>query len=153
MLNQIFTAFGITAVLCWGVASFCSIKKKEKGAVVFQTVGVLLIGMLLSCLWITLERPPFKTMGETRIWYSFFLAILGGVTYWRLRMGYLLALTNLLAAVFVVITICKPEIQSQVLMPALQSGWFVPHVAVYMFAYAVVGFAVILSFLENRKSA
>jgi ABC-type transport system involved in cytochrome c biogenesis permease subunit len=63
-------------------------------------------------------------------------------------MSRLLTFTNLLASVFVIITICKPELQLQVLMPALQSVWFIPHVAVYMFAYAVIGCAFVLAILE-----
>jgi len=34
------------------------------------------------------------------------------------------------------------------LMPALQSVWFIPHVAVYMFGYAVIGCAFILGIWE-----
>jgi len=140
--------FGIISVLCWILASYFSIMNNEKRVTIFQTIGVLLFGLLITWLWLTLQRPPFKTMGETRIWYSFFLSLIGGFTYLRWRMGYLLTFTNLLASVFVIITICKPEIQSQVLMPALQSVWFIPHVAVYMFAYAVIGCAFILGILE-----
>ena len=139
---------GIIPVLCWILASYFSIKNNEKRAIIFQTMGVLLFGLLIVWLWIMLQRPPFKTMGETRIWYSFFLSLIGGITYLRRRMGFLLTFTNLPATVFVVITICKPEIQSQALMPALQSVWFIPHVAIYMFGYAVIGCAVILEILD-----
>ena len=50
-----------------------------------------------------------------------------------------------MATVFVVINILKPEIHDQSLMPALQSVWFVPHVAVYMFSYALLGCATLLA--------
>ena len=30
-------------------------------------------GTFISLLWHSLERPPLRTMGETRLWYSFFL--------------------------------------------------------------------------------
>jgi ABC-type transport system involved in cytochrome c biogenesis permease subunit len=140
--------FLYTSLFCWFFASFFSIKKKESRALLFQTFGILLLSVFIAILWISLHRPPFKTMGETRIWYSFFLAVMGGVTYWRWRMEVLLTFTNVLATVFVIINICKPEIQSQALMPALQSVWFIPHVAVYMFGYAAIGCAVILGILE-----
>ena len=39
----------------------------------------------------------------------------------------------------------KPEIHDQTLMPALQSGWFIPHVSVYMFSYALMGCATLLA--------
>jgi len=147
-MNFIFAIFGIVSLLCWLFASFFSIKIKVKQTLLFQNIGILLFGLLIVWLWVTLQRPLFKTMGETRIWYSFFLSILGSVTYWRWKMGYLLTFTNLLSSVFVIITICKPEVQSQVLMPALQSVWFIPHVATYMFAYAAIGCATVLAILE-----
>jgi ABC-type transport system involved in cytochrome c biogenesis permease subunit len=146
--------FGLIFIFCLAVASFLAIKKREKNALLFQVLGVFLFGVFIIVTWITLQRPPFKTMGETRIWYSFFLAIMGGVTYWRWGMSYLLTFVNLLASVFVVINICKLELQSQVLMPALQSVYFIPHVAIYMFAYAVIGCAFVLGILEllSRRS-
>ncbi|MDR2972459.1 MAG: cytochrome c biogenesis protein CcsA [Bacteroidales bacterium] len=143
-----FTVFLIISTFCWLLASFFSMKKKENRALFFQTLGVILFAVFIAWLWIALQRPPFKTMGETRIWYSFFLALMGGVTYWRWKMGLLITFTNLLASVFVIITICKPEIQSQVLMPALQSVWFIPHVAVYMFGYAAIGCAFVLGIVD-----
>jgi ABC-type transport system involved in cytochrome c biogenesis permease subunit len=130
------------------IASFFALKKREKNALVFQWLGIVSFGVLIIVIWLTLQRPPFKTMGETRMWYSFFLAMMSGITYWRWRNEILLVFVNLLASVFIVINICKPEIQSQVLMPVLQSILFIPHVAIYMFAYAVVGCAFILGVLE-----
>ena len=53
--------------------------------------------------------------------------------------------STMLAGVFVVINIVKPEIHDQTLMPALQSVWFVPHVSVYMFSYSLLGCATLLS--------
>jgi len=140
--------FGLTIIFCLAAASFWAVKKKEKRALFFQISGILIFSVFIIVIWLTLQRPPFKTMGETRIWYSFFLAILSAVTYWRWRMSYLLTFVNTLASVFVVINICRPELQSQVLMPALQSIWFIPHVAIYMFAYAVIGCAFVLGILE-----
>ena len=43
------------------------------------------------------------------------------------------------------INILKPEIHDQTLMPALQSVWFVPHVSIYIFSYALLGCATLLS--------
>ena len=51
----------------------------------------------------------------------------------------------LLATVFVIINLMKPEIHDQSLMPALQSIWFIPHVTVYMFSYSVLGCAFIIA--------
>ncbi|MCL2436175.1 MAG: cytochrome c biogenesis protein CcsA [Lentimicrobiaceae bacterium] len=147
-----FSLFGSLSILCWVMASFFAIKHKERSALFFQIFGMLIFAIFIAIVWIMLQRPPFKTMGETRIWYSFFLSVMGGVTYWRWKMGYLLTFTNLLAIVFVLLTIFKPELQSKVLMPALQSVWFIPHVVVYMFGYAVIGCGVVLGVLEFFRS-
>lgn len=82
-----------------------------------------------------------RTMGETRLWYALFIAATGWVLHLRWRYGFLLPFAAVLAGVFTLLDILRPEIHSATLMPALQSGWFVPHVAVYMLAYAVTAAA------------
>ena len=58
-----------------------------------------------------------------------------------------------MSLVFVFINVLKPEIHSKTLMPALQSAWFVPHVIVYMFSYAMMGAVTLFSiYLWFRKS-
>jgi len=160
MGSLMFAIFGGLSVLCWMIAAFFAIKHSRDGArpvstnwaTFFQILGILIFAIFITVLWLSLQRPPFKTMGETRIWYSFFLSVMSGVTYWRWKMGYLLTFTNLMAVVFVMLNIFKPELQSKALMPALQSVWFIPHVAVYMFGYAVIGGAVVLGGLELFRS-
>ena len=86
-----------------------------------------------------------RTMGETRLWYSFFLPFVGLITYSRWRYRWILLFSTMLSAVFICINLFKPEIHSKELMPALQSPWFAPHVIIYMFAYATTGAAMLLS--------
>ncbi|MEA3445388.1 MAG: cytochrome c biogenesis protein CcsA [Bacteroidota bacterium] len=43
-----------------------------------------------------------------------------------------------MALLFLLLNYFKPEIHAKSLMPALQSPWFVPHVIVYIFAYALL---------------
>ena len=51
----------------------------------------------------------------------------------------------LMALVFIIINIAKPDLHDQSLMPALQSVWFIPHVTAYMFAYSIFGCAFLLA--------
>jgi ABC-type transport system involved in cytochrome c biogenesis permease subunit len=44
----------------------------------------------------------------------------------------------LLAILFLAINFLHPETYEKTLMPALQSPWFVPHVIVYIFSYALL---------------
>lgn len=121
--------------------------RKERSTLAIAFVAVAIVTMLgfIITLWLTLERPPMRTMGETRLWYSFFLLVAGTFTYLRWRYRWILAFSTILSGVFILINVLKPEIHDQTLMPALQSVWFVPHVAVYMFSYALLGCATLLS--------
>lgn len=107
------------------------------GSAIFMT---FIVGV-----WITLGRPPLRTMGETRLWFSLFLSLIGLGVYLRWHYRWVLPFSTLMAVVFACINIFKPEIHTEELMPALRSPWFVPHVIVYMFAYAVMGVATILA--------
>jgi ABC-type transport system involved in cytochrome c biogenesis permease subunit len=110
----------------------------------------------IATLWSSLERPPLRTMGETRLWYSFFLPVAGLLTYLRWNYRWILSFTTILSAVFIFVNILKPDIHNKVLMPALQSPWFAPHVIIYMFSYAILGAATLIAIYylvrENRIS-
>ena len=124
-----------------------ALRNSERSGIAIACSGtaILIFVLFIATLWMTLERPPLRTMGETRLWYSLFLLIAGLFTYARWQFRWILSFSTLLATVFMVINILKPEIHDQTLMPALQSVWFVPHVSVYMFSYALLGCATILA--------
>lgn len=107
--------------------------------------GTLLFAWYLVLLWVSLGRAPMRTLGETRLWYSFFLGLIGYVTYLRWNYRWFLVYSVLMAVLFMVINLLHPENFSKTLMPALQSPWFVPHVIVYIFAYALLGAASIVA--------
>ena len=107
--------------------------------------GTLIFAYYITILWISLDRAPMRTLGETRLWYSFFLGIIGYLTYLRWNYKWFLVYSVLMAVLFMIINIAYPENFSKTLMPALQSPWFVPHVIVYIFAYALLGAASIVA--------
>ncbi|MFA6887485.1 MAG: cytochrome c biogenesis protein CcsA [Fermentimonas sp.] len=107
--------------------------------ILFRIAGLLLFSIFIAGLWASLERPPLRTMGETRLWYSFFLPLAGLLTYLRWDYKWILPSTTLLSLVFIIVNIANPDIHNKVLMPALQSPWFAPHVIIYMFSYALLG--------------
>lgn len=121
--------------------------KRERNiwAIALMLLAILGMAVFVAMLWTTLERPPLRTMGETRLWYSFFLLVAGLFTYYRWQYRWIMLFSTVLAGVFIIINIVKPEIHDQTLMPALQSVWFVPHVSVYMFSYSLLGCATLLS--------
>ncbi|MGM5631651.1 cytochrome c biogenesis protein CcsA [Apibacter raozihei] len=110
--------------------------------------AVILLGIFIALLWHELERPPLRTMGETRLWYAFFLSFIGYITYKHWKYRWLLGFSMFMAILFVLINYFKPEIHSKNLMPALQSFWFIPHVSIYIFSYATLGAATIAALVQ-----
>jgi len=79
-----------------------------------------------------------RTLGETRLWYAFFLPLIGFVVYHSRKYSWMIFYSIGLAALFLSLNFFKPELFNKALMPALQSVWFVPHVIVYMLSYALL---------------
>lgn len=144
---HIFPMMAGVVVLLSAFGAIVALLRKERSlwAILLSALGILTMATFIGLLWMTLERPPLRTMGETRLWYSFFLLLAGFFTYARWRYRWIMLFSTLLSTVFILINILKPEIHDQTLMPALQSGWFVPHVSVYMFSYALMGCATLLA--------
>ena len=144
--------FAIPVILCWIFAGVLIFKVNRKWIVdVLMLLGISMLGIFILGLWIGQERPPLRTMGETRLWYSFFLAGIGYLTYKHWNYKWILSFATLVSSVFIVINIVKPEIHSTNLMPALQSYWFVPHVTVYILSYSMLGAATIAAIIQLRK--
>ena len=140
-----FIYFAIAAVLLWAAGAWAAWREKTAVAYTSTVVGLLVFFSFILSMWISLERPPLRTMGETRLWYSFFLPLAGIIVYSRWKYKWILSFSTVLALVFICVNLFKPEIHSKTLMPALQSPWFAPHVIVYMFAYAVFGVATLMA--------
>lgn len=140
-----FVIFATGAVLLWAIGAFAAWRKKTALTYAATILGLLLFFGFILSMWVSLERPPLRTMGETRLWYSFFLPLVGLLVYSRWKYRWVLSFSTVLSLVFICINIFKPEIHSKELMPALQSPWFAPHVIVYMFAYAVLGAATLMA--------
>lgn len=140
-----FTYFSLISTGFWALGAWSAWRQKTPQAFLFTILGILVFLSFILGLWNSLERPPLRTIGETRIWYSFFLPIVGLMIYGRWRYRWILTFSTMMAFVFICINIFKPEIHDKTLMPALQSPWFTPHVIVYMFSYALLGAATLMS--------
>lgn len=142
-----FIWFAAISIALWaGGAAVAGIAPgRKKTAAMLSLSGCVIFAIFIAGLWMRLGRPPMKTMGETRLWYSLFLEVAGLLTFIRWRYRWILSFSTLVSAVFCIINIVKPEIHDTTLMPALQSIWFIPHVTVYMFSYSVLGCAFLLA--------
>ena len=119
---NIITYLTIALWLVGGGLIYSKSKALRGFAIISHLVATVLIGGFIVALWKGLERPPLRTLAETRIWYAFFLGLIVGLTY------------------------THPDTMNKALMPALQSVWFIPHVIVYIFAYAMLGMASLTAF-------
>ncbi|MFR9523395.1 MAG: cytochrome c biogenesis protein CcsA [Rikenellaceae bacterium] len=140
-----FAYFALPAIVLWLAAGVVTYNKRWGAllANLFAVAGIAIFASFIVAFWLHLDRPPMRTMGETRLWYSLFLSSVGYLSYRRWRYPWILSFSSVVATVFVVINLLKPEIHSKSLMPALQSGWFVPHVTSYIISYAMLGAATI----------
>ena len=140
-----FIYFALAALLLWMAGAVAAWKEKGRIAFLFTAAGLAVFFSYILLMWVSLERPPLRTMGETRLWYSLFLPLAGLMVYGRWKYKWILTFSTILATVFICVNLFKPEIHSKTLMPALQSPWFAPHVIVYMFAYALLGAATVMA--------
>ena len=131
---DLFIWFALAAVLLWVSGAFFAWKERKALVYACTLAGITVFFAFILGMWISLERPPLRTMGETRLWYSFFLPVAGIIVYSRWKYKWILSFSTMLSLVFICVNLFKPEIHSKSLMPALQSPWFAPHVIVYMFS-------------------
>ena len=148
---DVFIYFAIASIGASLAASVLALCDKRNIAIGLSVTASLALAGFIGMLWIILERPPLRTMGETRLWYSFFAGIAGLITYLRWRYKWILSFSTVLSTVFILLNLLKPEIHDQTLMPALQSPWFIPHVTVYMFSYSLLGCAFLIGVVRLFK--
>ncbi len=73
------------------------VRQRESKMAIGFTQAELSYWVFIAGLWLFLQRPPLRTMGETRLWYSFFMGIAGLLTYIRWQYRWILSFSALLA--------------------------------------------------------
>lgn len=105
--------------------------------------AVLVNGALVASVWIAAGRPPVRSLYESLLLFALCVSAVTFVmerVYGTHAFGALAALAGL-CALAVALTRWDAEIVD--LPPALQSGWFVPHVVAYFLAYGALFFAAV----------
>lgn len=137
-----FSHYAFIAIICWLICMLLQVIKLKRNKMLlillFAVLGGLSMVVFTYNLWQNLGRPPMRTLGETRLWYAVFLPLIGIITYIRWQYKWLLNYSLVMATVFLTINYFNPDTYNKALMPALQSVWFVPHVLVYIFSYALL---------------
>ena len=139
-----FPLYAWLTIFLWCCSSFFFLKNKDKNkipklAVLFLFAGLIFMASFMAQFWLKLERPPLRTLGETRLWYCIFLPLTAVITLKRWPYKWLPVYCLALASMFLIINLMNPDTYNKALMPALQSPWFVPHVMVYILSYSVLG--------------
>ncbi|MBR3911369.1 MAG: cytochrome C assembly protein, partial [Alistipes sp.] len=102
--------FAAAATLCWVTGAVLAFRSKQAWpAATASLMGSMIFFAYIVGMWITLERPPMRTMGETRLWYSFFLSIAGAAVFIRWKYKWILSFSTMMSVVFICINLFKPE--------------------------------------------
>jgi ABC-type transport system involved in cytochrome c biogenesis permease subunit len=149
-----FSIYGFAAIAIWflGLIYFL-FQKKTYVLLISSLLGSFILLLFIVLYWNLIERPPLRTLAETRMWYAFFLSIIGSFVYLRWKQPWVPFFTQAFATLFILINISHPETYNKSLMPALQSVWFIPHVIVYMLSYSFLAasFVFAVKTLLSRK--
>ncbi|HJU82686.1 MAG TPA: cytochrome c biogenesis protein CcsA [Holophagaceae bacterium] len=109
--------------------------------------GLVLNAYLLIGRGVDTGRPPFKTYYEALLCFAFLFGLAAFLVERRGRARLLgvLSLAILLGAL--AFALHKQDLEPVSLPPSLNSGWFLPHAAIYLSAYASVSVAFVLGLL------
>ncbi len=106
-------------------------------------LGFVLVTVLIGDRWVEAGRPPFKTRYESLLLLAWCTAGLFLLLQLRHRVRLLGLGAALVAGVALAAAAARPDLEIPNLPPALQSPWFVPHVAVYFMGYAAMFLAAV----------
>jgi ABC-type transport system involved in cytochrome c biogenesis permease subunit len=145
-----FPVYALTSLVLWVIGLiliYAGVKNKKikLAGIISFIAGIMVIATFITLLWLHLERPPLRTLGETRLLYIFFLPSIGIFFYIRWGYKWFLSYSLMMTMVFTIINLNHPETYDKTLMPALQSPWFVPHVVVYILGYAMLGVSTLVA--------
>jgi cytochrome c-type biogenesis protein CcsB len=106
-----------------------------------MVAAIALNASLIVARWIEADRAPFKSLFESLVFFSFTMGVVYLAMEWlyRTRVFGVLCAFGSFAGLAYAVTKWDAEIVK--LPPALQSGWFVPHVVVYFVGYGAAAFA------------
>lgn len=105
--------------------------------------------------WIDAGRPPIKTLFETLVFYPWCVGLVTLVLVGSRRLLALVPFASAVSLLGIGYALHRPEVDTVLLPPALQSAWFVPHVVTYFVSYAALfaSFALAILALARRSTS
>ncbi len=146
-------AAGVGAAVVGGLAVFFDPAQWRRwrpvalAALALLVVAFLANTSVIAGRWIEAGRPPFKTRFETLLLYPWCVAVVTFVLVGLHRLHVLVPASAGAAVACLGVALARPDLETVNLMPALQSGWFVPHVVTYFIAYGALFTSCVLALL------
>lgn len=81
-----FWSYGLLTIALGGIGAYFAWRTKRTAALLATFVSLLVLFTFIIGMWISQERPPMRTQGETRLFYSLFVILAGLLVY--IRWGY-----------------------------------------------------------------
>ena len=124
----------------------------KSGVVKRIALGLLTLALILNTWiivdrWLEASQPPFRTLYETLVFYPWCVAVVTLALIYLHRLYVLIPFASAVSLVGLWYALQHPDVEIMNLPPALQSGWFVPHVVTYFVAYAGLFVSFVLAFL------
>ncbi len=107
------------------------------GAVVFG-IGVVLATLVMADRYIEAGRAPFKTLYESLILFVWCTGLIYALLERRYPMPILGLLVSGVQLGILAYAVARVDVEIVNLPAALQSGWFVPHVVIYLGGYGAL---------------
>jgi cytochrome c-type biogenesis protein CcsB len=130
-------AYGAT-LLASLVGLLLSRKLLQRVGLALLVVGFIFNTWAIAGRWVDGGQPPFRTLYETMIFYPWCVAAVTLVLVSLYRLYLLIPFAVGVSIFGIACALFKPDIEIINLPPALQSGWFIPHVVTYFMAYAAL---------------
>ena len=147
MLTNVTLVIYSLAALAYAVMWLFSSRVLRVVAPAILATGLLVNLYQLFWRWIEADQPPFKTLYESLILLAACIAIVYFIIelIYRARILGLPSALGCLAAMLYAFSRHDKDVVN--LPPALQSGWFIPHVVIYFFGYAALFVAAAAAFV------
>jgi ABC-type transport system involved in cytochrome c biogenesis permease subunit len=144
-LATVFQWVLVSAVVCNVLACALMLARwRRMGALAFAAGWALPMGLFLA-LWKQLGEPPFGNMYHVLVVIGASFAPAYLVLRWKDGLRWPAPAFALMAAIPLIGALMMEHDGNWSRMPALQSPWFVPHVAAYTFGYCLAGTAFALT--------
>ena len=76
-----FIYFALPALGLWISGAVMAVRGRYRAVLVLTMSGIAVYSAFIILFWAGLHRPPMRTIGETRLWYSFFMTLSGAAVY------------------------------------------------------------------------